>query len=115
MSNLTKAEKQLESKEQADERRRAKEKAKKLQLKEFVAAAIIGGALGAIEARAPTLLTGFGPGGHLKLDYVLAGGGVLLAMRGKNGQREVGSAAAVIGIANLTRPLGTRLASGFGA
>lgn len=111
---LTKAEKELESKETADQRRRAKDRAKKLQVKELMAGAVIGLGIGAIEARAPTLLTGFGPGGHLKLDYVLAAGGTYLAFKGKNSMREYGAAAAVVGIANLTRPYGKRLASGFG-
>lgn len=114
MSQLTKAEKELEKKEDAEDRRRAKERAKKLQIKEMAAAGVIGLALGAVEARMPQLLTGFGPGGHVKLDYVLAGAGLYLAFKGKNGAREYGSAAAVIGIANLTRPMGSRLATGFG-
>lgn len=114
-NGLTKAEKELETKEQTEQRRRAKDKAKKLQVKELMAGAIIGLGIGAVEARAPTLLTGFGPGGHIKLDYVLAAGGTWLAFKGKNGAREYGAAAAVIGISRLTQPYGKRLASGFGA
>lgn len=112
--SMTKAEKELETKEETEQRRKAKDRARKLQVKEMMAAGVIGLGLGAIDARMPTLLTGFGPGGYLKLDYVLAGGGLYLAFKGKNGAREYGSAAAVIGIANLVRPYGARLASGFG-
>jgi hypothetical protein len=112
---MTKAERELETKEQSDARRRANEKARKLQVKEMMGAAVIGLALGAIDARMPSLLTGFGPGNYLTLDWVLAGGGLYLAFKGKNGAREYGSAAAVIGIANLVRPYGSKLASGFGA
>ncbi len=111
---LTKAEKDLETKEQSDQRRRAKDRAKKLQYKELMAGAVIGLGIGAIKARAPTLISGFGPGGHIKLDYVLAIGGGYMAIKGKNGAREYGSAAAVIGLARLTESYGKKLASGFG-
>lgn len=114
-NGLTKAERELETKEQADERRRAKERGRKLQVKELLAGGVIGLAIGAVEVRAPTLLTGFGPGGHLKLDHVLALGGTYFAFKGKNGMREYGAAAAVVGISRLTQPYGIRLASGFGA
>lgn len=112
--SMTKAERELEAKETADERRRARERARKLQVKELLAGLGVGLAIGAVKARAPSLITGFGPGGRVKLDYVLAGAGGYLAFKGKNGMREIGSAAAVVGLARLAEPYGEQLASGFG-
>jgi hypothetical protein len=111
---VTKSEQELESRKAADDRRAAKKRAAKSSLREVMAAGLLGVGYGALEARMPTLVTGFGPGGYLDLDWVLAIGGGLLVYKGKGAQKDYGHAALSVGVFQLTKPLGTRLAAGFG-
>lgn len=111
---MSKAETELAKKEAAEQRRAAKKKAAKSSLREVAAAGLLGVGYGLLEARMPTLVTGFGPGGYLDLDWVLAIGGGLLVFKGKGAQQDYGHAALSVGVFQLTKPLGTRLASGFG-
>lgn len=111
---MSKAETELEKREARDQRIAARKKAAKSSLREVLAAGFLGVGYGALEARMPSLVTGFGPGGYLDLDWVLAIGGGLLVMKGKGAQRDYGHAALSVGVFQLTKPLGTRLASGFG-
>lgn len=111
---MTKAETQLEKKEAADQRRAARAKAAKSSLREAAAAGLLGIGYGLLEARMPSLVTGFGPGEYLDLDWVLAGGGAYLVFARKGPAQDYGHAALSIGVFNLTKPLGTRLSSGFG-
>lgn len=111
---MTKAETQLEKVENREQRRAAQKKAAKSSLREVMAAGFLGIGYGALEARMPSLVNGFGPGGYLDLDWVLAIGGGLLVLKGKGAQKDYGHAALSVGVFQLTKPLGTRLASGFG-
>lgn len=112
MPAMTKAEKDLEKSQNRDARKRAEEKAKKLQVAEFTAAFAVGAVEGFAETMGLTFLTeGFGP---LKLEYIQAGAGLYLAFQKKGDMREVGSAMANIGLYKMGRGIGTGLdLSGF--
>ena len=92
--------------------RRAKDKAKKLQTKEMLAGGIIGLSIGVMKTRMPSLISGFGPGNKLNIDWLLFGGGAYLAFYKKGTMREYGSAAMVIGLARLAEPYGEQLGAG---
>ncbi len=88
-------------------RQSAKKRARKMQMQELAAGAIIGAAEGLAEKNGVTFVTeGLGP---VKFSYIQAGAGFFLATKRSGKLREVGSAMAVIGLYKI----GKDVAAGF--
>lgn len=88
-------------------RQNAKKRAKKMQMTELAAGAIIGAAEGLAEKNGVTFVTeGLGP---VKFSYIQAAGGFYLATKRTGKIREFGSAMGVIGLYKIGRDV----AAGF--
>lgn len=111
-NGLTKAEQELETKEASDQRRRGKDKAQKLQVYELVGGLGVGVLYGVAETKMPTLLSGFGPKKKLNLNIVLALGGGYMSFKSKGKAREIGSAAAVVGLSKIGESWGRKMVAG---
>jgi len=97
----------LKKYEEKDQRVKAKQKAQKLQMAEFMYAGALGLAEGFAEARGIKIVTeGLGP---IKFEWLQLIGGYYLASRKTGKERELGSALAVIGLYKSAKNIGSTL------
>lgn len=90
--------------EEKEQRTKAKAKAQKLQMSEFLYAGALGAAEGFAEARGMTIVKdGLGP---LKFEYLQLLGGGYLAMKKTGKERELGSALTVIALYKIGKNIG---------
>ena len=101
------AEQKLEAKEASDARKRAQEKARKLQMQGFLYGGLLGVGEGLAESMGLTFVKeGIGP---IKFEYLQAGAGIYMATKKTGDARELGQSLATIGLFKI----GKGMASGF--